>query len=244
MPCGPRPWRQPVSWASIFLNGQGAHPEGLAFLAGLTQQVFAADGGYAWAQAAGVKVDQWLGDGDSIKNADRLALEEAGVLQRHFPRKKDETDSELACMAALDWLSKHPRPVQSPRLPRAEGLMFLAAFGERMDHVLSTMELAQRFLSPERSMLFSDGKSLHYLLEGPLSWTPAWLPGKGQKALSLAALSPQISGVSLTGTDWPLEQASLHFGEGRGLSNPVHGKGPLAIKVQEGRFRLSLHRGE
>ena len=63
--------------------------------------VVAADGGARHAAALGLRVDRWVGDGDSIEPGDLAALAAAGVEIQLAAADKDESDAELAILAAV-----------------------------------------------------------------------------------------------------------------------------------------------
>ena len=63
--------------------------------------VVAADGGARHAGTLGVAIDVWVGDGDSIDEATLGALEASGVPLERSRQDKDESDAELAILAAL-----------------------------------------------------------------------------------------------------------------------------------------------
>ena len=64
--------------------------------------VVAADGGARGAQALGLTVDVWVGDGDSLDAASIAQLERAGVRLLRAAVDKDESDTELAVATALE----------------------------------------------------------------------------------------------------------------------------------------------
>ena len=64
--------------------------------------VIAADGGAAKALAAGLRPDVVIGDGDSLPEVEREHLEAIGVEVRRADVDKDESDSELCLLAALE----------------------------------------------------------------------------------------------------------------------------------------------
>ena len=78
----------------------------LAVVAGLLQfaagPAVAADGGARHATALELRLDQWVGDGDSIDPADLNALAIAGVRIERVDREKDASDTELAVLAAIE----------------------------------------------------------------------------------------------------------------------------------------------
>ena len=93
--------------------------------------VVAADGGARHAEALGVAIDLWVGDGDSLGDEGIAALAAAGVPIERSPADKDETDLELAVEAALG--------------RGAHGLVVVGALGgERVDHALANVALLAR----------------------------------------------------------------------------------------------------
>ena len=84
--------------------------------------VLAADGGARHARALAVRIDRWIGDGDSVDPADLEALVAAGVPIERTRPDKDESDTELAVRAgsARSRRDRHRRRAGWPtRRPRA-----------------------------------------------------------------------------------------------------------------------------
>ena len=90
--------------------------------------VVAADGGARHAAPLGLAIDQWVGDGDSLDAAARAELAASGVPMTLAPTDKDESDTELAVLAAID------RSATSIVLLGAHG-------GLRLDHALANVAL-------------------------------------------------------------------------------------------------------
>src|SRR5690242_4017508 len=63
--------------------------------------VIAADGGARLANALGVPIGRWVGDGDSIGPEALAELEQVGIPLEKARPDKDESDTELAVRAAL-----------------------------------------------------------------------------------------------------------------------------------------------
>ena len=115
----------------ILANGVWAGPERLRPLVASADHIIAADGGYSKALAHGVRVDEVVGDLDSIPEAEREALDEAAAPAVHsFPRDKDWTDLELALEHAL-----RRDPAQ---------IILLGVLGERLDHALTGLHLLEK----------------------------------------------------------------------------------------------------
>ena len=90
--------------------------------------VVAADGGARHAAAFGLRVARWVGDGDSIGSAELDALAASGVSIGRVPAEKDESDAELALVAAVDG--------------GATEIVVLGALGgPRVDHALANVGL-------------------------------------------------------------------------------------------------------
>src|SRR4029079_4238031 len=64
--------------------------------------VIAADGGAKHATSLGLRLDRWVGDGDSIDPGDLAALAAAWVPVDRVAREKDASDTELAVLAAIE----------------------------------------------------------------------------------------------------------------------------------------------
>ncbi len=164
------------------------------------ERVFAADSGYTACVAAGLHCDLLVGDMDSIP-AELLAVAEASgtVVERHDP-DKDATDLELALDHAV-------------RGDGGEIIVIGSAVG-RLDHLLATAALLgstryathriEAHLGRTRVVAIRDGGVLHAAV--------------GTTA-SILALHGPVSGVTVTGMRWPLENALLDANSSVGVSN-------------------------
>ncbi|RUW67389.1 MULTISPECIES: thiamine diphosphokinase [unclassified Mesorhizobium] len=182
-------------------------------------RVIAADGGIGHARMLGLTPELWVGDFDSVP-AD-LPHDLAAVPRQVFPAEKDKTDGELAIAAALE--------------RGATGLVLAGAFGgKRADHAFLHLALAVRLAEAGMSVLLTSGAQ-----EGiPL------LPGKAGfdyadgTLFSVLGFS-DLSGLSVTGAKWPLDQVEVAFGSSLTISNEV--KGRLEIALGHGRALLLAH---
>jgi thiamine pyrophosphokinase len=171
--------------------------------------VVAADGGARLAGPLGVRIDRWVGDGDSL-GADALAdLEAAGVPIELARPDKDESDTELAIAAGLR--------------EGAEGVLIVGGLGgRRIDHALANIGLLAMPELIGREAVILDGRSRLSLLRAPdstgASVTRA-LPGPVGATISLLPLGPGVEGVTTYGLAYPLDDEPLAAGGARGLSN-------------------------
>jgi len=171
--------------------------------------VVAADGGARHASALGFAIDRWVGDGDSLDEAGLAALVATGVPMERSRSDKDESDTELAVMAALGM--------------GATGLAILGGLGgARLDHALANLGLLAR---PELAgldvRLLATDVRVRLLTApaaggGPVSAT---LAGRAGDMVSLLPAGADAVGVTTEGLVYPLRDEPLLVGRARGLSN-------------------------
>jgi thiamine pyrophosphokinase len=171
--------------------------------------VVAADGGARHADALGLRIDLWIGDGDSLGEAGIAALEAAGVPVERAPVDKDESDTELAVVAALT--------------RRPTSITILGALGgSRIDHALANVALLALPDLHGIDVRLVDADARVRLLS---AHSPDGSPGRveltGRLAdlVSLLPVGADATGVTTTGLQYPLDGEPLHVGKSRGLSN-------------------------
>lgn len=173
--------------------------------------VVAADGGARHATHLGVRIDRWVGDGDSVDAAMLDALRAEGATIDLATTDKDESDTELAVMTAL--------------AAGAERLSIVGALGgPRLDHALANLTLVSlpelagldvRILTAEHRirLLAADGSGAPR--------TAPWLDltGRVGDLVSLLPVGADAIGVTTSGLRYPLHDEPLLLGRTRGLSN-------------------------
>ena len=172
--------------------------------------IVAADGGAAYAASLGLgPIDLWVGDGDSLSPAALEALRLAGVPVELAAADKDESDTELAVMAAID--------------RGATRLTILGAFGgPRLDHALANvLLLGHRRLVDRTAVLLSSTVRLRLIrAPGPDGGLASLtLSGRPGDLVSLLPFAGPAGGVTTSGLQYPLRDETLEVGPARGLSN-------------------------
>jgi thiamine pyrophosphokinase len=165
--------------------------------------VIAADGGARLARDLGVAIDQWVGDGDSLRGDELEELRAAGVPIELAPADKDESDTELAVLAAV--------------ARGATDITILGGLGGlRVDHALANVALlAHPSLATCTARILSDGARVR-LVGGPAT---VELPGTPGDLVSLLPFGGDADGVTTTDLRFPLRDERLEAGRARGLSN-------------------------
>ncbi len=187
--------------------------------------VVAADGGAVAALRLSRSIDLWVGDGDSLGEAALLELARAGVAIERSSTAKDETDAELALLAAL--------------ARGAERITIIGALGgPRLDHELANIALLAHPALRGVDCILLDARARVRLLEAPtVKGTPAdlALPGPPGGLVSLLPLDASVDGVVTRGLVYPLRDEPLPLGPARGLSN-VRAAADAGISVRRGRL--------
>jgi thiamine pyrophosphokinase len=194
-----------MSDALIFLNGDlhdgSAVRDALAQAASRACLIIAADGGLRHVYALGLRPDLVIGDMDSV-SPDQLARAQAeGAHIRTFPTHKDETDLELAVMAAL--------------AHGCERLWLFAAIGDRLDQLLSNVQLLALPQLANAQTLLVSGAQRCWLARPP----GTAVHGECGDTLSLLPLSAAAHNIHTEGLYYPLHGESLQLGTTRGISN-------------------------
>ena len=180
--------------------------------------VIAADGGARHAAALGRSIDRWVGDGDSIEPAVLKRLADAGVPLDVAPTDKDETDAELALLAAI---------AHDP--PRITVLGALG--GARLDHELGNIWLLAHPALHDRDVRLV-GPRTRMRLAGAGTTD---LGGRIGDVVSLLPFAGDARGITTRGLRYPLLDEDLATGPSRGLSN-VRAAADASMTMRQGRL--------
>jgi thiamine pyrophosphokinase len=179
--------------------------------------VIAADGGARHAAALGRPIDLWVGDGDSLGAAGIEALRAAGVPIELARVDKDESDTELAIVAAA-------------RAGASRVTILGALGGARVDHGLANVWLlAHQALAGRDVALVDDAARIRLLSAGRHD-----LGGRIGDLVSLFPFGGDAGGLTTRGLRYPLTDEGLWSGPARGLSN-VRDAADAAITVGSGQ---------
>jgi thiamine pyrophosphokinase len=184
--------------------------------------VVAADGGATKALAMGLVPDLVVGDGDSLGPDGLAAVREAGIAVELASAAKDESDLELALIAAVS--------------RGATRLTILGALGgPRFDHALANAWLLAHGALAGRAAVVLDAAVRIRLVDASRSPAEARLEGRAGDLVSLFPLGADAEGVMTDGLAYPLGGEPLRFGPARGLSN-VRVRTVAEVAVRAGRL--------
>lgn len=180
--------------------------------------VVAADGGARHAARLGRGIDRWVGDADSIGEAELERLAAANVAIDRRPTDKDETDAELALATAA--------------AAGARRITVLGALGgSRIDHELGNVWLLAMAELAGRGVVLLDAAA-RLRLAGP---GVVDLRGRVGDLVSLLPFGGDVAGVVTRGLRYPLRDEPLVAGPARGLSN-VRDAPDASLTVRAGRI--------
>ncbi|MBI2762343.1 MAG: thiamine diphosphokinase [Chloroflexi bacterium] len=188
--------------------------------------VVAADGGARLADALGLPIDQWVGDGDSLGTEGLQSLRARGVAVAVAPRDKDQSDSELGLQAVV-------------RAGATTIIVLGALGGLRPDHALANVAMLGHPDCIGRAVEILDPRARIRLLAARAGLDGARverldLSGRVGDLVSLIPLE-EVQGASTRGLRFPLDQATLPSGRSRTLSN-VRVSATAEVSLRVGRL--------
>ena len=190
--------------ALLFANGELTTQSWLTKFITAEDFLIAVDGGLRHLLPQGRIPHLLIGDLDSVQPTQVEQLRAQGVEIRQYPVHKDETDLELALLAAADL--------------GMQELVIIGALGGRLDQTLGNISLLLLPTLKELSVRLEDGSQ-----EGFVIRTSATLTGHPGDIVSLIPLWGEVTGVVTEGLAYPLYSETLHPERSRGISNVMQG---------------------
>ncbi|EKN64106.1 thiamine pyrophosphokinase [Neobacillus bataviensis LMG 21833] len=153
-----------------------------------------------------IKPEIAFGDFDSVSTEELLFIEGQVAEMKRYNPEKNETDMELALNWALE---------QKPSMIRLFG-----ATGGRLDHLLANVHLLLVPLKGKNStnVYLIDRNNIVFLKE-PGSYTIEKI--KTKKYISFVPLTLDVSGITLKGFKFPLENQHISLGSTLCISNEL-----------------------
>lgn len=186
-----------------------------------TDIIVGADRGALFLIRHGIHPDLAIGDFDSVTLEER---EEIKANSKQFvscdPVMKDVTDTQMAFEWALE---------QKP-----DDLIIMGALGTRFDHSLANIHLLYRGLSSHVNCYIVDEYNKILLIA-----KETMIFKDGYTHCSLLPFSMGVKGLTLTGFQYPLFNASLEIGQSLGISNILHSESG-SISITEGLLLVIL----
>lgn len=162
--------------------------------------IICADGGARHLLVVGMVPTLIVGDMDSLDRPNQDRYESMGARIIRHPRGKNETDTELALREAF---AMTPSEV-----------WIWGALGHRIDHILANISLLVQGNRRGIQMKLIDTWCEVFLIT-----RRTVLEGEVGQTVSLLPLVGEVSGITLTGFEYPLTNARMEVGSPYGISN-------------------------
>ena len=184
-------------------------------------RIICADGGTLHALALGLHPDLIVGDLDSLPDGRQAALESSGTRFLTYPARKDQTDLELALIAA--------------REAGAADVHLLGILGGRLDQTIANLLLLARDQWADMALSLSNGPETAWVVRRRVE-----IEGAPGDIVSLIALTPEVSGIYTERLEYPLVDGRLTFGSTLGISNVMLAD-RASVRIRDGTL-LVIHR--
>ena len=184
----------------IFVNGQFYAPETARQFLRHDDYIIAVNGGTHHALSIDVIPHMIIGDLDSLGSSEKARIMTGKAELLRFPRRKDETDLELALHQAKE--------------KGATEIILFAALGGRLDQCFGNICLLTLPELEGIHIRIIDGSQEAFLLRDS-----ARIKGNPGDTVSILPIGGDASGITNDGLEWPLTEATLPLGSTRGISN-------------------------
>jgi thiamine pyrophosphokinase len=144
--------------------------------------------------------DYLIGDFDSIKAEAFSYFSKSNCIIEKYPVEKDDTDTQLALLKALNL--------------GAKTIVFLGCTGTRLDHTFGNFGLLLQCLNQSVHSYIRDDNNTIWLADKSTCIT-----GNKGEYFSILAFSSIVTGLTLQGAKYRLENYNLIQGSGLTLSN-------------------------
>jgi thiamine pyrophosphokinase len=145
-----------------------------------------------------------IGDLDSATTAEVEGAIAQGIEVRRFKPDKDETDLELALLAAIE--------------KGFDEILIIAVLGGRLDQTLGNLNLLTHPLLTGVKVSIEDGAEELFVIRNS-----AEIHGSAGDVVSLIPMKGDVIGVETRDLKYPLSHETLHQEQGRGISNVMLG---------------------
>ena len=178
--------------------------------AGLFDEVYAVDAGFAHLEAVGCVPDMAIGDFDSLGYRPKCRR----VIE--LPVEKDKSDLEVAMDRA--------------KTRRYDEAVIYGALGGRLDHTMANLQMCARFAECGMGVTFVSEDCAVRIVAGPDVYE---LPAIETGTVSVFAATDKAHGVIERGMKYSIDDETLSNRTTRGLSNELQGV-EAAVAVEEG----------
>jgi len=198
----------------IIANGDLEYTSDIIKIIKNAQMIISSDGGARHLRMLNISPHVMIGDFDSINQEDLSFFKKKEIKILNFPLKKDHTDTELCVSYALE--------------KKASDITLLGVTGSRLDHTLANIFLLKKLAKHNIEARIINKHNEIFIVTNFIE-----LKGKPKELLSIIPVTQKVTGITLTGLEYPLKNASMQMGDSLGISN-VFKKSMVSISIKSG----------
>ena len=178
--------------------------------------IIAADNGLTAADRCNLKLDFIVGDFDSVSEEVLIKYREKSTPIETYPIEKDKTDTQIAIELAMEH--------------KPSRLDIVGATGTRLDHVMANIHLLMLPMKQGIPAALLDVRNKIYLKKENFNISKKLQYGD---YVSLLPFTEKVTGLTLKGFKYPLDQITLAAGDSLGISNEIEDE-EANIELSEG----------
>lgn len=198
----------------IIASGEMEYTRNISRIIRDAQLIVCADGGARHLKALDIIPHVMIGDFDSIHENDLDFFQKKNVRMISYPPQKDQTDSALC----IDWAIEN----------NATDITLLGMTGTRMDHTLANIFLLKKMAEKNiPARIINEHNEIQVVIKD------IQVTGNIGEILSLVPVTQKVTGVTVKGLEYPLENAVMYMGTSLGISN-VFKQTVVSISIKEG----------
>ncbi|TCW38745.1 thiamine pyrophosphokinase [Thermohydrogenium kirishiense] len=198
----------------IISNGEFNDSDYIRKLINNCDYVICADGGANIAYKLGIVPNLIIGDLDSADKQIIDYYKKNGVIVDKYPTEKDETDTQLATLKAIEL--------------GTDEIIYIASIGSRFDHSIANLSLLLYLLKRNIKGIIASEKNEIHLIDRSLE-----LEGKIGDIVSLIPYSTVVKGIYTDGLYYSLSGQDMSLDMPYGISN-VFINNKIKIKIDSG----------
>jgi thiamine pyrophosphokinase len=198
----------------IIANGDLEYTSDIIKIIKNAQMIISADGGARHLRTLNISPHVMIGDFDSINPDNYSFFKKKEIKILNFPLKKNHTDTELCVSYALK--------------NKASDITLLGVTGSRLDHTLANIFLLKKLAKLNIQARIINKHNEIFMVTNFIE-----LKGKLKELLSIIPVTQDVTGVTLTGLEYPLKNASMQMGDSIGISN-VFKESVVSISIKNG----------
>ncbi len=182
-----------------------------------------ADGGANHLYNLNLVPDYILGDLDSINKSIISYYKEKGVKFKEFPKRKDETDTQLCIHLAKEL--------------GALEIHLLGALGGRIDHTIANINLMYYIKELGIKPVIKNSSEDIYIAKDE----KIQIKGNCKDTISILPIKGDVEGITLKDLEYPLNDATIKYGNPIGISN-VMKKDRFTVEIDSGSVIIIINK--